>query len=86
MVGSTTEILEQLARGLEHASFEQRRELVELLVDRVVVTGDAVEIRFPWSCPMHLRQSASIHSFNTTLFFLVARAARGDGMRKFRTH
>jgi len=43
---STIEILEQLARGLEHAPFEQRRELVELLVDRVVVTDDAVEIRY----------------------------------------
>src|SRR6266498_343024 len=43
---SATEILEQLGRGLEQASFEQRRELVELLVDRVVVTDDAVEIRY----------------------------------------
>jgi site-specific DNA recombinase len=43
---STTEILEQLSHGLEQASFEQRRELVELLIDRVVVTDDAVEIRY----------------------------------------
>src|SRR5207245_6113289 len=43
---STTEILEQLARGLEHATFAQRRQLVELLIDRVVVTDDAVEIRY----------------------------------------
>jgi site-specific DNA recombinase len=43
---STTQILEQLSRGLEQASFEQRRELVELLIDRVVVTDDAVEIRY----------------------------------------
>lgn len=46
VAGSTTAILEQLAGGLEQASFEQRRELVELLVDRVVVTDDAVEIRY----------------------------------------
>ena len=43
---STTEVLEQLGRGLEQATFEQRRQLVELLIDRVVVTDDAVEIRY----------------------------------------
>jgi site-specific DNA recombinase len=43
---SATQILEQLSRGLGQASFEQRRELVELLIDRVVVSDDAVEIRY----------------------------------------
>src|SRR6266487_2978426 len=43
---SATQILEQLSRGLEQDSFEQRRELIELLIDRVVVTDDAVEIRY----------------------------------------
>ena len=43
---STTQLLEQLSRGLEQATFEQRRQLVELLVDRVVVTDDAAEIRY----------------------------------------
>jgi len=43
---STTEILKHLSRGLEEATFEQRRQLVELLIDRVVVTDDAVEIRY----------------------------------------
>ena len=32
--------------GLEHATFEQKRHLVELLIDRVIVTGDEVEIRY----------------------------------------
>ncbi len=32
--------------GLADASFEQKRHLVELLIDRVVVTGDEVEIRY----------------------------------------
>ncbi len=32
--------------GLASATFEQRRQLVELLVDRVVVTNDEVEIRY----------------------------------------
>jgi site-specific DNA recombinase len=32
--------------GLENATFEQKRKLIELLIDRVVVTNDAVEIRY----------------------------------------
>jgi site-specific DNA recombinase len=31
---------------LEHATFTQRRQLVELLIDRVVVTENEVEIRY----------------------------------------
>jgi len=32
--------------GLATAAFPQRRQLAELLIDRVVVTGDQVEIRY----------------------------------------
>ncbi|MBO0697457.1 MAG: recombinase family protein [Zavarzinella sp.] len=32
--------------GLDTATFERKRQLVELLIDRVVVTGDTVEIRY----------------------------------------
>src|SRR5262249_31377599 len=32
--------------GLEHATFEQQRTLVELLIDQVVVTDEEVEIRY----------------------------------------
>jgi site-specific DNA recombinase len=32
--------------GLATATFEQRRQLAELLIDRVIVTGDQVEIRY----------------------------------------
>jgi site-specific DNA recombinase len=35
-----------ISDGLEHADFSQRRALVELLVDRVVVDGSDVEIRY----------------------------------------
>src|SRR5262249_29761674 len=34
------------AAGLASATFEQRRQLAELLIDRVIVTGDEVEIRY----------------------------------------
>jgi len=35
-----------VAQGLDHASFARRRELVELLVDRVLVEPSEVEIRY----------------------------------------
>jgi site-specific DNA recombinase len=43
---SMTQVLEGLRVGLDQASFEQRRQLVELLIDRVVVTDGQVEIRY----------------------------------------
>jgi hypothetical protein len=42
---SMTQVLEQLRVGLGQAGFEQRRQLVELLIDRVVVSDGQVEIR-----------------------------------------
>ena len=35
---SMTQVLQQLRVGLDQAGFEQRRQLVELLIDRVVAT------------------------------------------------
>jgi site-specific DNA recombinase len=43
---SMTELCQRLGAGLEQATFAQRRELVELLIDRVVVTNGEVEIRY----------------------------------------
>jgi site-specific DNA recombinase len=43
---SMTKVLHQLRVGLDQAGFEQRRQLVELLIDRVVVTDGQVEIRY----------------------------------------
>jgi site-specific DNA recombinase len=43
---SLTQALQQLRVGLGQASFDQRRQLVELLIDRVVVTDGQVEIRY----------------------------------------
>jgi len=37
---------QRVQQGLAEASFEQKRHLIELLVDRVVVTNDEVEIRY----------------------------------------
>ena len=37
---------QSIRAGLATATFEQRRQLAELLIDRVVVTDDQVEIRY----------------------------------------
>ena len=37
---------EQVRSGLSDATFEQKRALVELLIDQVVVTDEEVEIRY----------------------------------------
>jgi len=43
---SITAFCQRVRTGLTHATFEQKRTLVELLIDRVVVTHDEVEIRY----------------------------------------
>ena len=37
---------QRVRQGLEQADFRRKRELLELLIDRVIVTGEAVEIRY----------------------------------------
>lgn len=46
MVASMEQFCLQVQEGLEHATPDQQRELVELLVDRVIVTDGEVEIRY----------------------------------------
>jgi site-specific DNA recombinase len=46
LAASLEAFCERVATGLENATFDQRRQLVELLIDRVVVTGDEIEIRY----------------------------------------
>jgi site-specific DNA recombinase len=43
---SIEEFCEQVKAGLSDATFEQRRALAELLIDRVIVTDEEVEIRY----------------------------------------
>ncbi len=43
---SITDFCGRVQGGLANATFEQKRQLVELLIDRVVVTGEEVEIRY----------------------------------------
>src|SRR5438128_4486513 len=46
MVQSMEAFCQRVQQGLAEATFEQKRHLVELLIDRVVVTNEEVEIRY----------------------------------------
>ena len=46
LVQSIEVFCQRVQQGLAKASFEQKRQLVELLIDRVVVTDEEVEIRY----------------------------------------
>jgi site-specific DNA recombinase len=46
VAGSVEDFCERVRSGLADATFEQKRKLVELLVDRVIVTDEEVEIRY----------------------------------------
>ena len=46
VAGSVEDFCNRVRAGLNDATFEQRRRLVELLIDRVIVTDDEVEIRY----------------------------------------
>ena len=46
MAASIEDFCRRIQAGLANASFTQRRTLVELLVDRVLVINDQVEIRY----------------------------------------
>lgn len=46
MIQSIDAFCQRVQQGLAEATFEQKRQLIELLVDRVIVTGEEVEIRY----------------------------------------
>ncbi|WP_236023045.1 recombinase family protein [Dictyobacter formicarum] len=46
MVQSIEIFCQRVQQGLSAATFEQKRQLIELLVDRVIVTNEEVEIRY----------------------------------------
>ncbi len=83
---SLADFCRRIAGGRAAATFEQRRHLLLLLVDRVVVTDDAVEIRYvfpttPESEPIrfcHLRKDYFHHPPPPTQARLVLDAFAGD--------
>src|SRR3984893_6029448 len=46
VVQSIEAFCQRVQQGLAQATFEQKRQLIELLIDRVVVTNEEVEIRY----------------------------------------
>ena len=46
VAASIEDFCERVRAGLAEATFERKRKLVELLIDRVIVTGEEVEIRY----------------------------------------
>ncbi len=46
LAGHAAAFCRRVRQGLEQADFHRKRALLELLIDRVVVTGEAVEIRY----------------------------------------
>jgi hypothetical protein len=46
LTSSISEFCQRISRGLSQATFDEMRQLVELLIDRVVVTMEEVEIRY----------------------------------------
>jgi len=46
LIDSAESFAKRVQSGLDTATFERKRQLVELLIDRVVVTGDTLEIRY----------------------------------------
>jgi hypothetical protein len=46
LTASVEDFCQRVQAGLAHTTFDQRRQLVELLIDRVVVTNGDVEIRY----------------------------------------
>jgi site-specific DNA recombinase len=46
VAGSIEDFCRRVRGGLADCTFEQRRKLVELLIDRVIVTEEEVEIRY----------------------------------------
>jgi site-specific DNA recombinase len=73
---STTQVLNGLRVGLGQASFEQRRQLVELLIDRVVVTDGQVEIRYVIPTTDHSTKTRFCH-LRTDYFHPAALAVGG---------
>ncbi len=83
MVESIEVFCQRVAQGLADATFEQKRQLIELLVDRVVVTGNEVEIRYVIPTSKSSEQFRFCHLrldyFHTPALPIHAKDAHGTG-------
>ena len=86
MVQSIAAFCERVQQGLTEATFEQKRHVIELLVDRVVVTGEEVEIRYVIPTSPHSEQvrfcQLRLDYFNTPMSSLQLEQALRDSDRR----
>jgi site-specific DNA recombinase len=78
MVESIEAFCQRVQQGLAEATFEQKRHLIELLIDRVVVTNEEVEIRYVIPTSPSSEQVCFCH-LRSDYFDLPARSDQGDG-------
>ncbi len=92
VMNSIQEFCQRVQAGLEQATFEQKRPLVELMIDRVIVTNEEVEIRYviPTSrnseqvhfCHLRLDyfQTPALHEVADNLFCRLSQVGGKDGL------
>jgi site-specific DNA recombinase len=51
----------RVRRGLDQARFDQKRQLIELLIDRIIVTEGEVQIRYVWPTARRSEQIRFCH-------------------------
>ena len=76
---SVAKFSQRVQQGLGHASFEQKRSLMELLIDRVIVTDGEVEIRYVMPTTQPSEQVRFCHlqlDYRRVLVVVVSRKAR----------
>ena len=61
IVQSIEAFCQRVQQGLAEATFEQKRQLIELLIDRIVVTEEEVEIRYVIPTSAHSEHSRFCH-------------------------
>jgi hypothetical protein len=93
LVRSIKDFARRVHTSLQQASFEQKRQLVELLIDRVIVTDDQIEICYviptsPASEQTHFYQLRTdylerirSHEVNTEIFARSSGTSGSDGIR-----
>ncbi len=83
LVTSVDDFCQRVRTGLANATFEQRRQLVELLIDRVVITNDEVEIRYVIPTSPSAEHTRFCHLrkdyFDVHAFQVISQRARASG-------
>ncbi len=79
MVQSIEAFCQRVQQGLTEATFEQKRQLIELLIDRVVVSEEEVEIRYVIPTSSRSEHLRFCH-LRSDYFDVPARPQQGEGL------